>query len=151
MKVRAEFVGYVRKSFITSRALVRVSGFYYTWKGLTSLMVLAEQSGEVEVDTSELEVATDRQVVVGRNRDSVAGGSVSAIVYGVVQECKVHKRLLVKFGDCESFYTVQVPVGEDSTKGSVVSVNRRKAVLARTDQVDAGLGQGTLRRKRKKS
>jgi hypothetical protein len=148
MKVTVTFVGYVRKSEIHSRALVLASGMYYTWKDKTSEVVKAEQERSFILDSELLEFATDHQVIIGRNNSFLSRDVVVTVtVCGEIQRGKNNVRLLVRQN--ESYFTVAVPVESDYEKDKTILVDKRKMTEARSDQISAGLGKGTLKRKRK--
>jgi hypothetical protein len=150
MKVTVEFVGYIRKSTLNSRALLKLCGLYYTWKDVTSVVSEAEKARFFDVDSSVLMAATDRQVVVGRNnREKLDGVLVEVLFCGVIQKCKKNMRLLVRDG--MNYYTVPVPVGDVPVVDEILVVDKRKMLVARQDQIDMGLGRGTLKRKRKQA
>jgi hypothetical protein len=150
MKVPVEFVGYVRKSSIHSRALVCSAGLYYTWKDATPVVEAVVAAGGADLDSCLLTVATNRQVVMGRNNGGRTGVDYASVSFcGVIQRCKKNMRVLVCSGDV--YYTVPVSVESVLERGSLISVDRRKMKEARQDQIDAGLGKGTLKRNRRKA
>jgi hypothetical protein len=151
MKVVVEFVGCVRRGTVNSRALVRYLGTCYTWKGTVLEVDRAAGVGTLEVDSGDLEVATNKQIVMGRNsRGRAESSDVEVMVCGVVQRCRLTMRLLVEFPvGSKEMYTISVPVSDGVVAGGIMTADSRRLDRARDDQVDAGLGRGKLRRHRR--
>jgi hypothetical protein len=142
------YVGIIREGTIKTRALVRTdAGLFYTWKSDNGNIKVLREYGEAMAPTLELEIATERQVVVGRNnRGELGADSVAVEFHGVVQKGKNNIRVLVK---SDRYYTGTVPskgFDDSLSRGQVITIDMRTMSPAREDQIAAGFGTGKLRR-----
>jgi hypothetical protein len=151
--MRIQFVGYLKSGSKNARILVRSeSGRFYVWKGSRVKIEQMRREGFLIVATGELELASEKQVASGRatgGRTSVP--DVPVEFWGVVHPGKVYTLVLVrqegyKVGKVRTEgFDVELP------RGTVISIDHRTLSPAREDHIEAGLGQGKLRRHREKA
>jgi hypothetical protein len=148
MELTVRFVGVIRDGGVNSRVLVRAEdGFFYVWRVSSREVVGLRGAGVCSVPAGELELASEQEVVVGRDAFGKASvGSVRVEFCGVVGRGKTNFRALVLEPGGSRYCTVVIPVGDLPEKGSLVEVSQRLMSDAREDQIEAGLGLGRLRR-----
>jgi len=141
------YVGIVKRGASFTLALGQSErGSYYVWSGAKDLGLSAGDKADVPIHA--LSLATEQQIAVGRS--SPCGLDVrhfEAEYQGVVSRGKKNSRVLVK-ADGQWFTGVVAAESlEGVAVGGTISLDRRTLSPARADQVDAGLGLGTLQRK----
>jgi hypothetical protein len=152
-ELTVDFIGVVRTGSENCRVLVRADdGLFYTWKIPISGLQSLKGTGGFEVPADELELATEKQIVVGRgNQGVIHVGSAQMRFVGLIQKGKKNFRVLVTEPDgWECFLTAVVPVGELPPSGGLITVDRRQVFEARADQIAAGTGVGKLKRSSRK-
>jgi hypothetical protein len=148
------FIGTIKRNTNTSRVLVHsTDGKYYSWEADNERVdVIGKDFAALPL--MELTLATPRQIEVGRGtvwkpKQSKVMGNV--IYHGVVSGGKVSKTILVTADDSTLYKVISVPVESlvGLQVGDTLSVDYRRLFTARVDQVEAGLGRGKLRRKKR--
>jgi hypothetical protein len=142
------FVGVIRSGGVNSRVLVRgEDSLFYVWRVPEERVLGLKQAVGFQAPAEELEMATEREVVMGRaNWGVVSLGSVEVQVAGIIRKGKKNFRVLVVEPGVEGYKTAILPVDGCPVVGGMVRVDRRLVFEAREDQVAAGLGVGTLKR-----
>jgi hypothetical protein len=146
-----KLVGVIRSGTANSRVLVQaLDGLYYTWKVPGDRLSRLQNVQDFQVSSDDLEMATEQQVLVGRNnRGAIHAGSVRMEFHGLIQRGKINYRVLVSEPGKKEYFTADVPVMDLPERGGLIEVDRRGVFDAREDQVAAGLGTGKLRRNRR--
>jgi hypothetical protein len=152
MELGVQFVGIIRDGGVNSRVLVQAEdGLYYAWRTSSRDALRARDVGVFSVSAEALELASEQDLLAGRDvLGKVPVGSVQVVAQGVVSRGKANLRLLVLEPGGSQYYTVVVPVKDAPESGSLFEADKRSLAVARTDQIEAGLGLGTLRRRPRK-
>jgi hypothetical protein len=142
------FVGVIRSGGVNSRVLVQgEDSLFYVWRVPEERVPGLRQASGFQAPAAELELATEREVVMGRAKWGVVSlGSAEVQVAGVIRKGKKNVRALVLEPGVEGYKTAILPVDGCPEVGGLVAVDRRMVFEAREDQVAAGLGVGTLKR-----
>jgi len=152
------YIGVIKKTKNISKVLVcSKEGKYYVWETSNSQLVNSWDHFPCSLSPSELTLATPRQIEVGRgslwspNQSNVM---VEICYYGVVSGGKSKKTILVKYKTVNPTWFI-ISVSVDSLRdikiGDSILVDNRKLSIARQDHIDAGLGYGKLKRKKRVS
>jgi len=151
--VIVSYIGLIKKNSQESKVLVlSKAGRYYVWTALHEKVDSIRIAGGGEVPNLELEIATERQVDIGRGNMWVPNASqvmFQVEFHGIVSGGQVNKRVLVKLSGVWSTVVVPAEVANGATVGDMITVDQRLISPARGDQISAGLGDGTLRRVRR--
>jgi len=147
------YVGLIKKnSQVFKYLVVSDDGRYYVW---TTTNPYPRE--DVFIPSTELELANQRQIDAGRGGLWAPNSSrvlTPMIFHGVVSGGKVNKTILVRHQGVNPHYFIYA-VPSDTlaglSVGDVVNVDIRKMSIARQDHIEAGLGNGTLRRKKRVS
>jgi hypothetical protein len=152
MELGVQFVGIIRDGGVNSRVLVQAEdGLFYVWRTSSLEAQRLSGAGMFTVPSGELELASEQEVFAGRGvLGKVPVGSVQVVMQGVVSRGKANLRLLVMEPGGSQYYTVVVPVKDAPARGSLFEADKRSLAVARRDQIEAGLGLGTLRRRPRK-
>jgi len=150
------YVGLIKKNSHVSKVLVvSEEGRYFVWTTNNSSggnFLLREG---MNIPSNELVLADQRQINAGRGELWVPNSSrvlCAMVFHGVVSGGKTSKTILVKHLDTNPhFFIYRVPSGVALalSVGDIVQVDTRNMSIARQDQIEAGLGNGRLRRKRR--
>jgi len=153
------FVGIVKRNSQSMRVLVvSEEGRYYVWTTSSTDGSLYLREG-MSIPSEELELANQRQINIGRGEVWTPNSSKvreEMIYIGVVSGGKARKTILVKHKEDSSnpYYFIYAVPSDFLTglyPGDHLLVDTRKMSVARPDHIDAGLGNGKLKRKRRVS
>jgi hypothetical protein len=148
MDLSVRFVGVIRDGGVNSRVLTQAAdGLFYVWRTSSRDVQGLRSAGMFSVSGDELELASEQQVLVGRDTSGkVSVGSLEVEYHGLVRRGKTNLRVLVTEPGGSQYFTAVIPVGELPEPGAVFEVSRHCVSDAREDQIEAGLGVGKLRR-----
>ena len=150
------FIGFIKKNSKSSKVLVQSgTGKYYVWEADNDRVDSKTFDGFIP--SYELSLATPRQIEVGRG--SLWAPNQSKVMeeflfFGIVSGGKVNKTILLRsLAVPYEWFITTVPVGslQGVRKQGSICVDFRKLSPARRDHIDAGLGRGKLRRKKRVS
>ena len=143
------YIGLIKKNKEESKALVQsVNGVFYVWTAPHEIVKYFQRG---ILPPTELELATERQIEVGRGNLWVPNSSlvmVNVKFHGIVSGGKVSKRVLINFEN--SWFTYVLPSDEvlSLKVGDSIRIDRRYLEPARDDHISAGFGLGTLKRRK---
>ena len=156
------YVGLIKKNTQISKFLVVSSGGrYYVWSAdharVESLMAQSALGNPQQLPLNELELATPRDIDIGRGalwKPNSSKVMIQVAYFGVVSGGQHSKRILVKkvpvFQSEWFTLTVDKDILVGVKSGDVIQVDSRDLSLARFDHIEAGLGRGTLKRRKKR-